>query len=518
MAVITVNGNQALSSFTAPDAYVNIVPPAPYATVGASSNIGALVGTASWGPLNQIISVSDSGSLVAACGQQTVAPYDAVTEAQMALALNNALYLVRVDNGTSAAASLILKDTNATPATGITINAKYTGIVGNTISVTVAAGSLSTTSNPTVTATIQRAGYQPEVFPNLPSPSTGSTFWTALASAINSGISGVRGPSSIVTATLPGTLSLYPPALVSSVPLTGGSNGDSFTSLSAASTAQVGTDGTVGRTGMYVLRGSGAAVFGLAGNSDSTQWATLQTFAESQGMLAVSVFPSGTSTTSAISTKQGVNANADWIKLLKDYLTIQDTVNNVQRSITPIGLYVGFRSGLSPWQSTLNKPVQGFTNFLATERTGSPYSEAEIGQLTQAGIDSIQNPIPRGNVYGMRTGAVASGNDDSYPLFTAFLANSFGQIMGQFVGDLQSTAKGDATRQAARSALRAFMQTQAGNISAYTLTLDSTNNTATTVGQGYLIGSIQVTYLGVVRNFILNFQGGATVQVAIQSA
>ena len=517
MAVITVNGNQALSSFTAPDAYVNIVPPSPATAIGAPSNVGALVGSASWGPLNQLIAVSDSASLVNACGQMTTQPYDAVTEAQQALAYCNALRIVRVSTGTDVAATLILKDTNSVPATGLTLNGKYTGTVGNAISVTLAAGSLTTAGSPTVTATVVRAGYQPELFSNLASPATGGAFWNTLASAINNGITGVRGPSNLVVAVLPGTSSTYPPAMVASAPLAGGTNGDNFATLSAASTAQVGTDGVTGRTGMYALRSSGVSVFGLAGNADSTQWATMQTFAESEGMLAVSAFPTGTSTTADIATKQSVNANADWLKLLKDWLTIQDSVNTVQRLISPIGEYVGLRCGLSPWESSLNKPVTGFGNFLSTERTGSPYSEAEVGQLTQAGIDSIQSPIPRStSLYGMRTGAVASGNDDSYPIFTQFLAKSFGSIMGQFIGDMQGASKGDRTRSRARSALHNFMSTVAAHIDAYALTLNASNNSQTTVGEGYLIGSIQVTYLGVVRNFILNFQGGATVQISVQ--
>lgn len=504
MAVITVNGNTSLSPTAAPDAYVNIVSQGPSGATNVSANLGALVGTASWGPLNTPVPFSQAADMIAAFGPVTTAAHDLPTDAQFATGLSNNFIGIRVGDTTQAAATVQIKDSGAT-VTGATVTALYTGEVGNTISVSINQGSIATTA----TANIQRAGYPAEVFPNLPNNSTGS-FWPAFVSAVNNGMSGVRGPSQLVTATI-GTSVLG--AAYATSQLAGGLNGDS----SLTSAMQIGTDGTSGRTGMYALRSTGAAVFGLCGNTDSTIYATIQTFAESEGMLAIVAPPNGTSTATLSTTKQSTNLTSDWAKVVKDWISFYDATNSIQRSVAPIGETVGFRCAVNPWDSTLNKPAGGLSNFIATLPTSTPYSEAEIGVMLAAGIDTICNPIPVGNVYGFRTGVVASGKDDNYPIFTSYLARSFGQVMGPFVGALQSSQQGDQTRARARAAFHNFMSTISPYIDSYDLTLNHTNNTATTVGEGYLIASINVRYLGVIRQFLLNFQGGPTVSVSVNN-
>ena len=356
---------------------------------------------------------------------------------------------------------------------------------------------------------VQRAGYPAEVYPNLPNGTSG-TFWAAFVSAINSGVSGVRGPSALITATIGSSTAA---AAFATSALSGGLNGDQ----NVTSADQIGTDGTSGRTGMYALRSTGAACFGLCGNTDSTVYATQQTFAESEGMLAILAPPNGTSTATLVTTKQTSNLSGDWVKVVKDWISFYDASNSVQRSVAPIGETVGFRCAVNPWDSTLNKPAGGLQNFIATLPTSTPYSEAEIGVMLASGIDTIMNPIPVGNVYGFRTGVVASGKDDNYPIFTSYLARSFGSVMGPFVGALQSSQQGDQTRARARAAFHNFMSTITPYIDSYELVLNHTNNTPTTVGEGYMIASITVRYLGVIRQFLLNFQGGPTVSVSVNN-
>lgn len=511
MPVISVNQSTALTGFGAPDAYVNIIPPQNINTVGATTNLGALVGTGSWGPLNTVFYFSDPSSLQAAVGNVTIATNDLATEASQALAFSSNLAGVRVSNGSDVAAIGVLKDTNPTPATGATLTAKYTGVVGNTITVTLAQSPFSTSGAPLVNATVQRQGFAPEFFPNIVSTATGGTFWTNFVNAINNGISGVRGPSQLITATIGS--STYPPAFASAT-LSGGSNGDT-----AVTDAELlGTDGT-SRTGMYALRGTGAAVFAICGLTDVTTWPTIEAFAQSEAMLAIVTVPAGTSTTSAITDMQTNNLNSDWVKLVAESsLTIFDTLNNVQRQITPLGETVGVRAAMNPWDSMLNKPITGLTNFLQTERFGAPFSESEITQMAQAGIDAIVNPIVRGPMYGYRTGVVTSGKTDNYPVFTSFIARSIALIMGQYVGDLQGSATGDATRANARASLQHFFSTIAPYLNgAPTITLSSANNTATTVAQGLMVANISVPYLGVVSYFVANLQGGVTVSSASQT-
>ena len=508
MAVITINGNTSLNPTAAPDAYVNVLSPQPSGATNVSATIGALVGSGGWSEPNTPIPVSTSAGAIAAFGPMTLAAHDLVTDLQQATAFSNNLLAVRVTDGTDTAATVQIKDSGAT-VVGITVTAKYTGSVGNTISVSIAAGSLSVASAPTATVTVQRAGYPGEVFANLPNSATGS-LWPALVNALNNGVSGQRGPSQLVVGTI--GASVLGAAFATST-LAGGTNGDT----NVTSADQIGLDGTSGRTGMYALRSTGAAVFGLCGNTDSTVYATQQTFGESEGMLAILGCPASMPTATLVTTKQTANLVGDWAKVVKDFITFYDATNAQQRSIAPIGEAVGFRAGLNPWDSTLNKPSGGIQNIISTVATSTPYSEAEIGVMLAAGIDTICNPIPAANVYGFRTGVVASGKDDNYPIFTSYLARSFASVMGPFVGNLQSSQVGDQTRARARAALHNFMSTINAQIDSYDLTLDHTNNTPTTVGEGYLIGAINVRYLGVIRQFLLNFQGGSTVSVTVNS-
>ena len=44
--------------------------------------------------------------------------------------------------------------------------------------------------------------------------------------------------------------------------------------------------------------------------------------------------------------------------------------------------------------------------------------------------------------------------------------------------------------------------------------LDGTNNTATTIPQGYLFAYCKVLYLSVVEFFVINLEGGQSVQIS----
>lgn len=506
-ATITINGNTTLSTYNAPGAYVNVQSPSPSGAATAQFGLGIIEGTCSWGPKNQLMFFSDVPSLYAAGGKQTTATHDAIAEAIQACSQSKNLALLRVSDGTDVAASVVLKDTGA--VNGGTATAKYTGTEGDNITIALATGFNSTSGSPTVSATITRKGYASETFANISAPAASGAFWTNFANAVNNGIAGQRGPSNLIT--FAAASSTAPPAL-GTFALAGGTNGDS----SVTSANLLGTDGTTGRTGAYAIRGSGATAFGIAGLTDSTQWASLATLCESEGIVGIGCVPNGTSITTAINDKQSANLNSDWFKVFDgdSWLVVNDPTLG-QMSVSPIGLQVGLRCSLNPSDSTLNKPQTGFGNapFSQVSGFGQTYSQGQVAQLQNNGFDAITNYLQ--GYLTNTTGVMSSGVQDAYPVMTSYIARNLGAIAQKFIGFTQGSRKGDPTRKKARAAIAHFFATIQDQIDGLPdITLDSSNNTPTTEGEGFLIGSVRCRYLGIVQQFVLNYQGGATVVTA----
>ena len=205
------------------DLYIVNVPP-PSFIQGAPTDIGGLVGTASWGPTNEPITIGSPQQLSQTFGPVGPAAltdtHDLVSDAQLAILQAQglgslmSLVLVRVSDGTDTAAAAGVQDTALHPL--LTVSSKYTGSFGNQITVNVAPGAKPGTS----TVTVNMPGQSGELYQNLPN----STFQQALISALTSGISGIRGPSQIITASLP----MVAPPVISALDFTPSISGGSL--------------------------------------------------------------------------------------------------------------------------------------------------------------------------------------------------------------------------------------------------------------------------------------------------
>ncbi|MBO9539679.1 phage tail protein [bacterium] len=496
------------------DIYVVIVPPQNLVIQGIATNVGGIVGTGAWGPVDTPVVLGTPADVKGWFGPIALTPHDLVTDAILAMRQGaNNLRAVRVTDGTDTAASANLADTGSGVFAHVT--ARYTGAVGNAITFKIDPGSNSTPTKPTWKATINRPGYASEVFDRIPG---GASFGPYLVSAINNGQSGLRGPSELVRLALTAEASHEAPSQ-NLVTLVGGSNGDG----AVTSAIQLGADGFV-RTGMYALRGTGVQHFILAGNTDTATWSSMIAFAVSEGCHAIGAFPTATSSQEAVATKTSLGID-DWhFTPVKDFVSFFDSENNLVRSVTPLGTVLGILCNQSPEQSPGNKPLQGL---LGTERTiaGVPYSKAESDLLTNAGINYVTNPIPRGAFFGMRHGLNSSTdpavNGINYTRMTNFLAYSLASRLGAFVEELQSTHPDDPTRRKAENAITNFLEklrTPAspdgiGMIDSYDVRMDLSNNSPQSIGQGYLIGYGKVAYLSIVRWFLFYLEGGQTVVV-----
>lgn len=489
----TVNPTSAI----VPDLYVVIVPPSQLLLNGVPSNVVGLVGTASWGPVNQPMMVSSMADFAQAFGPLQNRKYDMGTHAAIiAQQAGTAMMCVRVTDGTDVKAS-------NTTNTACTFTAKHSGTYGNDISVILQAGAKANT----MAAVVGMPGYAAEVYQNIATPVTahatvtsavsasatvavsstagissgmlvtgtgvtgsptvssvltssvvlsGSqtsiaqdvvlTFtppatawdatWTALANAINNGQNAMRGASSWITATTSTTSST--PTLPSTLAFSGG--GDGVASITSATL--IGESGPP-PTGMYALGSTGLAILDVCDVDDSTQFTTMDAFALQESCYAVMALPAGTTVSGAVTAKRDAGLDSAYSKLMHgDWLWWNDPVNGVARLVSPAAFVAGRLSNLTPQLTTLNKPIYGIAGSQKGGLGGSlnaVYSTADLSTLIQAGIDVVTNPGAGGyDIWTCRSGHTSSTNLtlqlDSYPTLTNYIAKTLASGMGFYIG------------------------------------------------------------------------------------
>ena len=630
MPQIIPAGQLNIAALTADDLYVQIVNP-PSFIRGVATDVFGIVGTASWGPVNQAVHLGSGQDGVNAFGAISAAsltdPYDLATDLAIAFGQSSSAasiegWAVRVTDGTDSKAHVNLAsstgastetatiggtittadtvsitftsagitgspvtvtytvkaaDTTALIAAGLAalINANaalaaaqvtaaasasvvsmyypstltvsfsestnvgatetvtlasgsantngaaltaiYSGVQGNNISIGLAVGAGSNT----FTVTITPFSGQPEIFPNISS----TNFWYNLYSAINNGITTFRGPSDYVR------VSSYIPAVgeptTGSFSLASGTDGRS----GVVTATLLGSDTAQPRTGLYALRQQSpqVGVVWIAGSTDITLVPSEVAFATSEGCSVLFPFPTGTSTTSAVSSVSSIGQHDSSLAYVKDWVYFFDVINNQVRLVSPLAFIGGTIVTYSPENSPGNKPVN---LVIGTERnnpfSGSqPYTPSEVAQLENAGIMLITNPIPAGSQFGIRHGQTTSLNAATAPFeywrMTSYLARSFAGTMGQFVDQLQSQNPQDPLRAQVKIMLNNFLTNLQGlgQIDGFTVQCSFSSspsakpglgvNTPASIAQHYLYALVQVTYLSSVRFFVLSLQGGTTV-------
>ncbi len=505
---VVQQGQVNTTSLVVPDVVVQIVPPQQNYVNGVATNILGLVGTASWGPVNSPTIIGDIKSYVATFGNIQPRKYDMGTTAWAAI-LNGAnnMRCVRVTDGSDTAAMA------AIGTSGITITSRYTGSLGNGIAAMVTAGTASGTWRVTITL----PGLVPEVFDNIAAGLTGNAVWMAMATAINNGISGLRGPSQIVVATA-GASTTLPTGTTAA--LSGGSDG----ATGVGASQLIGADG-VARSGMYALRATGTSVALLADCDAATAWPAQIAYGLAEGTYMIMVTPSGDTIVNAVAAKTSAGIDSYAGKLLfGDWTYFNDTVNGQIRLISPQGFVAGRLSALSPAESSLNKPLVGI---IATQKSNanSVYSTADLQTLAQAGIDVIANPCPGGAYFGARIGRNTSSNQvingDNYPRLTNYIAFTLNTAMGLYIGRLQS----NGVRNQAMGTINAFLaamqqQGMIGDVSnptkqPFSVELNTANNPPARVALGYMQVDVRITYLSVVTVLLINVEGGQSVSVNV---
>jgi phage tail sheath protein FI len=366
-------------------------------------------------------------------------------------------------------------------------------------------------------------GLAPEVYDNI--AGTGAGFWAALAAAVNQGQGLLRGPSQLVVAGANGTTAA-PTGF--SLNLGGGTPGtDGATNITAATL--VGSD-VLPRQGMYALRGQGCGIALLADSDDPVQYTTQAGFGLEEGIYMMLTGPAGDTITNAVNMKQEVGLDSYAAKLMfGDWIWWSDQVNGTIRLVSPQGFAAGRLANLSPEQSSLNKQLYGV---IGSQKSGLPgsgqttsYSSADLSALLSAGIDVIANPQPGGSYWGVRGGHNSCSNaaidGDNYTRLTNYIAATLAAGMGQYVGMVINAN----LFQQIRSTQLSFLQNMLGQgllgstngSLPFSVVCDNSNNPPSRTSLGYVQSDAQVQYQAINEKFIVNIEGGQTVQVSVQT-
>lgn len=576
MPILTA-GNINVTSLVVPDLYVQIVPPSQLTLNGVPSNLVALVGTASFGPLNTPINVSSYAQFNQYFGGLNNRKYDMGTHVAVAVQQGaNNLQCVRTSDGTEAAATIAVGSTN------ITFSGLYTGTFGNSITVNIATGSKLNTWR----AIVQQVGFAAEVFDNIgptnaivtsatTAPVSSSTtivvastvgivvgdvisgtgvsgtptvasitnattlvasaaqtisssvtltftpsfaqVWTNMAAAINSGQSGVRPASQWITATAGGGTTT---PTVTQYALAGGTDG-----VASITSALVVGSASSPPTGMYAL-GTGWALLDVCDLDDSTKWTSIDSFANQSSGYAIQVIPTGTTVAASVSAKQTAGLDSYNSKLMKDWCYWADPVLGINRLVSPQGFIAGRLGNLTPQLTSLNKNLYGV---VGTEKSGlignvmSSYAQGDLNTLVSNGIEIISNPGAGGiHIWTARFGHNSSSNPtvhgDNYTTLTNYIAQTINAGMGPYLGQVinpQIFVNVTTTlTQYCQTLSGAGLIGKANGSIPYAIVCNTSNNPSYSIAQGILNASVQMSYQGIVEKFIINLQNGTELAIS----
>ncbi len=366
-------------------------------------------------------------------------------------------------------------------------------------------------------------GFTPEVFDNITGAAP-AAFWSNLASAVNNGNGALRGPSQIAVASL-GTATATAPAALANQSLLGGTDGAS----GVGAATLVGQD-TLPRRGLYALRGQGCSLGMLADADDPTQYTTQAAFALSEGLYMIATGPTGDSIANAVASKQAAGLDSYGVKLMfGDWLYWNDQTNGTIRLVSPQGFVAGRLANLSPEQSSLNKQLYGV---VGSQKSGSPAPARPPAtaapnwpncSATVSTWSAIRSPPAA--FWGVRGGhnssSNAATNGDNYTRLTNYIASTLAAGMGQYVGQVINAGLFRRIRATQLSFLQALLsQAILGSTDGstpFSVVCDTSNNPASRTSLGYVQSDAQIQYQAINEKFIVNMEGGQTVQVSRQT-
>jgi hypothetical protein len=519
----------AAGAFVADGAYVYEEPNAVNVPQGPATNVVAINGCFTDGPVNiptPISTSNGSAALLGAFGTGTVIPYAGLREALSAMPECASFLINRVTDGTDTPAVIDIVDGSAGVVATLTAIVGgpngHTGTTGNAATARLDFQSQNTSGGGVYQLTIQWPNNVAETFQGIVSSATptgpyaAATFRANLLAAVNNG-SNTHAKSSFMVAAA-GASSIAP-EVATVFTAAGGTNGTN----SAVTDTLIGTDGMPG-TGMYAFRGQSFGVLVMAALTDVTAAPLIAEFLAQTGGLGTFPFPSGTATATAIATKNTDNLSNQRLIDVMDWDYVNDTLSgNPNLLVSPSGAVAGIIASLPPYLSPSNKPVIGKLGILGTERTlGQPVDPFGEGALRQQnGIIWLTNQMPRGGgLLGLPHGQASDGSNICDTRMLDVIAQALLAILGQYVGLMQTpppvggAPDRDATRSAVLGSIINYFRTLTNPANPQIVSA-SVNFTGTLVQvqQGFLPYAISVTTLSAVKFALASLQVGNALSV-----
>lgn len=492
-----------LTNLTLDDQYFMEVPVTQGGSDSPAGSIG-LVGTFSRGPLNTPVLVTSYQDLVKKFGEVDLAlGLTGTLESRAIFKQGNAnVYVVRVDGKTtnaSAAANVVLNDSQPTPGTVLTLTAITNGTWANSLVTGVSTGAISGTFRIDL-----QYGDESETWDNLIIQQPGTPITGAV---LASTIFGPNGKSKLVTGTFPGTPNTNLPKS-GSYTLTGGVDGSG-----AGASDYIGANTSGVKTGLFALDSSPINLVLAAGQSDPTVIQALidnaNRITQSGGLprIAVVTLPKST----AIGGLSTLVSAYDTDRVIPAYPWVQilEPITGTTPTVSPLGYMAGLLAQLKPNQSTGNKAINGVLGTDPNLNIGPD----DLVTMAALQINAIGVQTPAGAI-GVRGGFTLSktGESQSYVRrMKDYIDQMVSLVGGQFVDE---PITNDLLRQVGQSVDNIFQPMkdpaaiQDKMMADYRIICDSTNNLQ---GQDRVICDYAVKLLNMNRFMIFRTQIGAGV-------
>ena len=382
-----LDGQFNLAALNVPGVYVDVIPPSPN-IVGVPTNIEGIVGVGSWGPLNTPIPISKPADAATKIGTPLVRSRDLATYVWAGTQVGGAVgyYAVRVSDGTDTAASAVIQ-TNC-----ITLTAKYSGSLGNSIIYTAANGSQAGS----YLVTLSFPGVNPEQYNNIglgvgSVTTVAGTTYTSVPSAT---VTAPPVASNAVQAVVNPTLSVYgTPTLVS-----GGTSGFAINDLLYFANGVILKVASVstGVVATVTLQSGGQLTGGAVPSGNQSMVSTsgvgvgIPVFTFTWGLGAPTIVNPGSGYLVAptINLTGGGGTGGSYTALLSIWLNLANAINNGNSTRGPSAI-VTASAGVGVAAPTLSTPIT---------LSGGTDGAAGVTDATLVGQDTI----PRKGMYALR--------------------------------------------------------------------------------------------------------------------
>jgi len=480
-----------LSGLVIPDVYILEVPPTPKGFDMLPSGVIGIVGTFERGPVGEPVTVGEEKDFVLKMGNVGTGQFSGAN-AYLAARKQGAsnFRLIRVLGAGYGTASITLEDREDPASETLKVSAIYPGAYGNDFKVAVADGSIAGTFKLTISGNGAN-----EIYDNLVMDKTSKQY----ALTVINGVS-----KNIILEDLASTSdgALANPAVLVATALTGGSNGAALSDTDYQGAIDVNGN----RTGLKALEAvSDVEIIHVAEVGSQAVNSSLITQAENFNRFAVCNTPSGQTVDQAIAAVP--NYNSDFATMAYGWY------NDDGGYVTAGGGYVcGVTSVISPHESPAGTTVNGILSSVI------PIDRNEAIKLTTARMNSVVN---LGAGWEVLNGNTLSSDVELEQIFRRRMTSLFERELpialrwAKSKPHTYAPAVKNGHREKVANQIKSYFGSykKLEMIENYSVTADSTNNTADTMASKMLIADPKVKLWNIADFIVIRLESGSNVEV-----